>query len=158
MVTLNIEILEAYASIEDQPDDLLYLRSLSRHLKVDLCVDLLVNILSGLTPMEAFQLFERACKRSKKLVNVQAWDEALLLQLCQPDQVLFGPTEVDGQNLRHPVLANQPLMKYIANQARLPLLILIMIVMTHQSWVLRVINPCKPYRPAYSAQAVWTRI
>lgn len=96
MVTLNIEILEAYASIEDQPDDLLYLRSLSRHLKVDLCVDLLVNILSGLTPMEAFQLFERACKRSKKLVNVQAWDEALLLQLCQPDQVLFGPTEVDG--------------------------------------------------------------
>lgn len=125
---------------------------------MDLCVDLLVNILSGLTPMEAFQLFERACKRSKKLVNVQAWDEALLLQLCQPDQVLFGPTEVDGQNLRHPVLANQPLMKYIANQARLPLLILIMIVMTHQSWVLRVINPCKPYRPAYSAQAVWTRI
>jgi hypothetical protein len=52
--------------------------------------------------MEAFQLFERARKRSKKLVNVQAWDEASLLQLCQLDQVLFGPMEVDGQNLRPP--------------------------------------------------------
>jgi hypothetical protein len=66
-------------------------------LQVDLCVDLLINILSGLAPEEAFQLFERARKRSKKLVNAQAWDEASLLQLCQPDQVLFGPTQVDGQ-------------------------------------------------------------
>ncbi|RHZ51562.1 uncharacterized protein CDV56_106148 [Aspergillus thermomutatus] len=101
MVTLNIEILwkEAYASIDDHPDDLLYLRSLSKHPKVDLCVNLPVNILSGLAPVEAFQLFERACKNSKKLVNVQAWDEASL-QLCQPDQVFFGPMEVDGQNMR----------------------------------------------------------
>ncbi|GFF96216.1 hypothetical protein IFM47457_10762, partial [Aspergillus lentulus] len=49
------------------------------------------TILSGLAPVEAFQLFGRARKRSKKLVNVQAWDEASLLQLCQPDQVLFRP-------------------------------------------------------------------
>ncbi|KAH1912572.1 hypothetical protein KXW47_007501, partial [Aspergillus fumigatus] len=96
MLSLKIELRESYASADDNPDEVVFLRLLSRHPKIKACLGLILSVLSSLTPAEALLLLQEVHNDSEVLDTFQVWNESLL-QASDPTRDEPLPTwETDG--------------------------------------------------------------
>ncbi|PKX96274.1 uncharacterized protein P174DRAFT_509559 [Aspergillus novofumigatus IBT 16806] len=87
---------ESYVSADDNPDEVIFLRLLSRHPKIKACLSLILSVISSLTPTEALLLLQEVHNDSEVLDTFQVWNESLL-QASDPIRDEPHPTwETDG--------------------------------------------------------------